>query len=591
MAATVEFTPVGSAKQIRVLASFFRPHWVTVVGGTVLGLTVTATTLWTPMVVEQVMSALAANASMTRPIMVLAVLTVIGIAAMLAQWVLLGSVAENVVYDVRAALVHRFLRGRVRDVTARPAGELVTRATSDALLLREAASSSLVELVNGVVGVVGTIVLMGVIDGVLLSLTVAAIVVFGGMMAAIMPRVGVARAGAQAALGRMGGQLEGGVRAIRTIKVAGAEQQQSDAVLTEAASARAHGITAVRAEAMAWTAAIGGIQAATVAIIALGAWRVSQGYLTVAALVAFLMYVFNFSDPMMELATGLSNLQSGLAAVQRITETERIELEEDATSRVHSSTMPEVAPSPGRAILEFQDVTASYTPHGKAVVRDLSLKVPRVGHMAIVGPSGAGKTSVLFLALRFLTPRTGRVLLDGTDYDRLGYAQVRERFAYVEQETPVVPGTIRENLLFANPHATEEELNEVLDTVLLTEELAKLPDGLETSLVSSTVSGGQRQRIAMARALLRRADILLLDEATSQVDGRTEAAIHAAVKAAARTGVVITVAHRLSTVVDADTIVVMENGTVRAAGTHAALLEADDLYHELVTAPRINDGT
>jgi ATP-binding cassette subfamily B protein len=133
-------------------------------------------------------------------------------------------------------------------------------------------------------------------------------------------------------------------------------------------------------------------------------------------------------------------------------------------------------------------------------------------------------------------------------------------------------------------------LHAVLGEVLLSEELARLPDGLDTSLVSSAVSGGQRQRIALARALLRNADILLLDEATSQVDGRSENAIHKAIRAASESGTVITVAHRLSTVIDADTIVVTENSAIRAAGTHAALIESDELYRDLVTALRINDG-
>ena len=168
-------------------------------------------------------------------------------------------------------------------------------------------------------------------------------------------------------------------------------------------------------------------------------------------------------------------------------------------------------------------------------------------------------------------------------YTDLGYAQVRERFTYVEQETPVVPGTIRDNLLIARSDATDDTLADVLDTVLLADDVAELPDGLDTSLVTSTVSGAQRQRIAMPRALLRGADVLLLDEATSQLDGRTEAAINQAIKAASRAGTVFAVAHRLSTVADADVIVVIEVGHVRATGTHGELLESDSLYRELVT--------
>jgi ABC-type multidrug transport system fused ATPase/permease subunit len=161
---------------------------------------------------------------------------------------------------------------------------------------------------------------------------------------------------------------------------------------------------------------------------------------------------------------------------------------------------------------------------------------------------------------------------------------VRARIAYVEQETPVVPGTIGDNLRFTHPDATDDELWAALERVRLREAVA----ALDAALASSSVSGGQRQRIALARALVRTPEVLLLDEATAQVDGLTEAAVHDAIAEQARLGAVVTVAHRLSTVVDADTIVVMEAGRIRARGTHHELLASDDLYRGLVAALRVD---
>lgn len=190
--------------------------------------------------------------------------------------------------------------------------------------------------------------------------------------------------------------------------------------------------------------------------------------------------------------------------------------------------------------------------------------------------------------LRFLEPIGGELLLDGRPYRDHTHAEIRSRLAYVEQDTPVVPGTIRDNLLLSRPDATDAELRRVLDEVRLAEKVDALDDGLGTSLSGTAVSGGERQRIALARALLRAPDVLLLDEATAQLDGLTEAAVQRCVRARAETGAVVTIAHRLSTVIDADTIVVLDEGRIRARGSHDELLATDALYRELVEALRIS---
>ncbi|WP_248783942.1 ATP-binding cassette domain-containing protein, partial [Actinoalloteichus caeruleus] len=184
-------------------------------------------------------------------------------------------------------------------------------------------------------------------------------------------------------------------------------------------------------------------------------------------------------------------------------------------------------------------------------------------------------------------PESGELRLDGRPYREFSHEEVRARFAYVEQETPVVPGTVRDNLTFTYPDASEEEVWTALRKVRMAERVADMPDGLDTPLASTIVSGGERQRIALARALVRTPDVLLLDEATAQIDGLTEAAVHDCVRERAEEAAVVTIAHRLSTVIDADLIVVMENGAVRARGTHEELLASDELYRDLVRALRI----
>ncbi|MFC8191987.1 ABC transporter ATP-binding protein [Cellulomonas sp. NPDC057328] len=604
-------------EQLRILLDLVRPHRRTLALGLLLGLFSTALALATPMVTKWVLDTLGGDRSLAQPVAVLVTLFLVGSVVGYVQWVVMGTLAERIVLDARESLVRRYLRATVAAITGRPTGELVTRVTSDTVLLREAASSSLISLVNGTVALVGTLVLMGVLDLVLLGTTMAAIVVVGVIMGALLPGIGVAEKASQEALGRLGGTLEGSLRAMRTVKSSRAEARQAAAILGAAREARDHSVRAVRTTALAWTVAWGGIQLAIIVILGLGAWRVAQGELPVSSLVAFLLYAFNIVGPITELTQSLTQLQSGVAAAARISEVQAMDVEPDgpvglapedaradrAGAAAHGAVVgavdgavPGAAALDGAArrtdvpVLELRDVTAAYGPDREPAVRDLSLVVPRRGHTALVGPSGAGKTTVFSLLLRFLEPQAGEILLDGRSYATWSHADVRGRFAYVEQETPVVPGTIRDNLLFSNPAATEEELRRALTAVRLDGAFDDLPDGLDTRLSETSVSGGQRQRIALARAMVCRPDVLLLDEATAQVDGLTEAAVHDVIRAMATTGAVVTVAHRLSTVVDADTILVLEDGRVRAQGTHAQLLATDALYQDLVEALRIRDA-
>lgn len=579
--------PDSDEPRTRLLWELIRPRLPLFALATLAGLVGSAARLGTPLATKHILDSVNGSAGIVTPIVILVALVLVGALAQWWQMVTLGKLSEGVVYDARRRMNLRFLYARLTPLQRSPVGELVTRVTSDSLLLRDAASSSIVGGVNGVVMLVGALVLMATLDSTLVLVTIGAVLVVAVLFGKLLPSIAYSQERAQAAVGELGAELDGNLRAIKSIKAASAEERVRTRLDEIAARSRDLNLRAVRRQATAITTSWTGVQVSILVILAVGAVRVGNGAMTVSTLVAFLLYAFQIGDPIGQLSTSLTGLQAGLAAARRIRHVDAMPVEAERPESIEQSSFDRGGHTVGDGSgMLMKGVHAAY-PGGDPVLSGIDLRMPRRGHVALIGPSGAGKTTMLSLLLRFLEPDSGELRLGTTAYHEVPASNTRTHFAYVEQESPLIPGTLRENLRLINTEASDEEMRAVLEQLSLGRLLTDLPGGLDAEISATSLSGGQRQRVAVARALLARRPVLLLDEATAQVDALTENAIHDAIVEHARTGLVITIAHRLSTVVDADMIVVLQEGHLIAQGSHDELLDTSPLYRDLLSALRI----
>jgi ABC-type multidrug transport system fused ATPase/permease subunit len=431
---------------------------------------------------------------------------------------------------------------------------------------------------------IAAVVRMAMIDSVLLAVTLAVLAINGVVVLVVVPRIRRATERSQAAVGWMGSVLERALGAVRTVKAMGAQEREIATVGQAARQARERGV-----EVAGWTAlmeATAGlaIQVSFLAVLGVGGARVAGGALPVSSLIAFLLYLFLLTDPISALVTGATQLQAGLAAVSRMREVQELPTE-PAAGRPGVLRPPSSAMGPASVTFSGVWFRYRYPDTSSWVHRDLSFRLPPGGMTAIVGPSGVGKTTIFSLLERFYEPQSGTIAIDGQDICNWPLPDLRAGIGYLEQDAPILAGTLRDNLCLAVPDAPDQQLEAALALTHLDGLLARLPQGLDTPVGHRgiTLSGGERQRIAMARALLRRPRLLLLDEATSQLDAANELALRDVITRVAHTTTVLVIAHRLSTVISADRILVMEAGRVRAVGTHDELIAADDLYRQLAT--------
>ncbi|PCN49213.1 ABC transporter [Curtobacterium sp. 'Ferrero'] len=586
----------------RLLSYLFenKPAMAVIIVLSVLG---AGASLAQPLLVNQVVTAVQHGHTLSMLVWALVVLVIVSGLLNGVQHFLLQRAGEGVVLSTRRKLIARILNLPISEFDTRRTGDLVSRVGSDTTLLRAVLTQGLIESIGGALTFIGAIIAMAIIDPLLLSITVVivliAIVVVGGLSR----RIRIASKKAQEKVGDLTAAVERGIGAVRTIRAAGATEREVREVDGHATEAYRRGLDIARMSAFVVPVASIVMQVAFIAVLGVGGAQVAAGTITIATLITFILLLFMMIMPLGQAMGAAVAVAQALGALGRIEEILHLPTEDqdDGAVRVAAAIETDDAIAFEHVSFRYAQSAQASGPDGATdrpggadrldddgpvddvVLHDVSFRVPRGARVALVGPSGAGKSTTLALIERFYDPTGGVIRLGGVDIRGLDRDELRAQIGYVEQDAPVLAGTIRANLLLGSPDASEDDCVRVLEAVNLGDVLHRDPRGLDAQVGEDGVmlSGGERQRLAIARALLAAPPILLLDESTSSLDGVNEQKMRLAIDAVAEDRTLLVIAHRLSTVVDSDVIIVLEHGRVVGVGTHSELVESTPLYRDL----------
>ncbi|MEV8075097.1 ABC transporter ATP-binding protein [Streptomyces pseudogriseolus] len=559
-------------------------HRALLIAGIGMGLLGAAATLAQPWMLGRLIEAVALDEPIVWPVTFIALFFLADAALSAGHAYAIGRAGENIVFEARSILGGRLLRSQIPHFSRLEHGDVFSRTVSDTSIACLIIAQALAQVVTSVFMVVGGVVLMAGLDWKLLLTTLGCLGLASVTALLLARQVRLAALRNRQNIGAFGSGLQRVLGAITTVKASRAEGRETEELTRLADRARRSGIRVTGFSSLLTPMMNVGTQLSLAVVITWGMARVATGSLTPADLTAFVMYLFYLVAPLVMLFMSIAQIQQGRAAIQRVTELGTIPQEGQEEDGRPPERRKHVSPVESAPAVSFENVGFAY--HENApVLRDVSFTVPRRGLTAIVGASGTGKTTTFQLIEGFHRPDTGTIRVTGHDIDALPLAQLRSLVGYVEQDAPLLRGTIRENLTYANPDADETDVARALRLASLEDFVAALPDGLDTELGErgAGLSGGQRQRLAIARTLLQRPQLILLDEVTAHLDSDTEAALRDAITEAGRDCAVLAIAHRLSTIVQADRIIVMEEGRVRATGTHRELMESDEVYRRLAS--------
>ncbi|MGM1035381.1 MAG: ABC transporter ATP-binding protein [Bacillota bacterium] len=485
---------------------------------------------------------------------------------------LLNRIGQSVVAGIRDKLWKKLLVLPVSYFDDHPSGETVSRMTNDTTVVKGLISEHLSNFVTGIISIVGSMIVLFVLDWKMTLFMFTAIPLSVLILMPLGKKMHKISKGMQDETASFTAVLQQVLTEIRLVKASNAEASEYQNGQKGIQKLFQFGLKEAKIQALIAPLMSFVMMALLVLILGYGGMRVSSGALTAGALVAFIMYLFQIIMPMAQLASFFTQFQKATGATERIISILDSVEEEDAKQPVQNMSQS----------ISVDHLNYSYN-NGEQVLKDICFNVEAGKVTAIVGPSGSGKTTLFSLFERFYKPQEGSISIGGTSINDFTLLSWRSQIGYVSQESPIVSGTIRDNICYGiDRDITDEELNQVAKMAYADQFISELPNGYDTEVGERgmKLSGGQRQRIAIARAFLRNPKILMLDEATSSLDSKSEKVVQQALNHLMKGRTTIVIAHRLSTVIGSDQIIFLEKGKITGSGTHKELYNTHSLYRE-----------
>lgn len=489
---------------------------------------------------------------------------------------LLNQIGQSVVAGIRDRLWRKLLVLPVSYYDENQTGETVSRMTNDTAVVKGLITDHLANFLTGIISIVGSIVVLLILDWKMTLLMFIAIPLSFAILIPLGRKMHKVSKGMQDETAKFTSVIQQVLSEVRLVKASNAEKVEYKNGKAGITQLFQYGLKEARIQAMIAPLIGLVIMLLLVVILGYGGMRVSTGALTAGDLVAFIMYLFQIVMPMGQLTTFFTQFQKATGATERIITIINAEEEKIETIQRVQNLKQKIA---------VDDVSFAYK-NGEDVLKNISFTVDPGKVTAIVGPSGSGKTTLFSLLERYYEPQKGSIRLGSDPIHSFSLQSWRSQIGYVSQESPIVSGTIRDNICYGmEKEVSEVDLYRVAKMAYADQFISELPKGFDTEVGERGVklSGGQRQRIAIARAFLRDPKILMLDEATSSLDSKSELVVQQALQNLMKGRTTLVIAHRLSTVIDADQILFFEKGKITGSGTHEELVQSHSLYREFAT--------